>query len=507
VRITLGPRGRSVVFDRLHGSPTITRDGIAVAREIELPDAFENLGVQMLREVAFQTGQVAGDGTSTATVLAHRIVGEGLRATASGHNPNAVKRGIDRAVSAVVKRLAERARPLDSARDLERVATIAAGDRELGELLADALERVGRAGVVTIEEGRGLDTTLDVVEGTRFEGGYASPYFINDAEDMQAALHHPLVMLVDGVLAQPGEIVPALEHAARLGRPLLVLCEDIGPEALSVLVVNRLRGTAPSVAVKLAGHAPRRRELFDDLALLTGASLIAPELGRRAEHFDVAWFGRARHVTVGVEQTTLLQPGGRASELAPRLAALQRELGGSHLESERATLRARIARLGGGVAVIRVGAASEVEMHSRRSRLEDALAATLSAVEEGVVPGGGIALLRAADVVRKLDMGTAENVGRDVVVAALSEPARQIGINAGQDGGVLVERIRGGEGGFGFNALSCQWGDLEEQGVLDPAKVARCALQNAASVGTLVLTTDALVVDDSPEEDGDPPTE
>ncbi|HTR97681.1 MAG TPA: molecular chaperone GroEL [Candidatus Acidoferrales bacterium] len=498
VRITLGPRGRSVVFDRLHGVPAITRDGIAVAQEIELPDRFENLGVQMLREAAFRTGQVAGDGTSTATVIAHRLIGDGLRAVASGHHPQGVRRGIERAVSAVTRELAAQARPVGDARDLERIAVIAAGDRSLGELVAHALGRVGHDGVVTVEEGRGLDTTLDVVEGTRFEGGYVSPYFITDAEDMEASFDHPLVALIDGPLDRPGDVIPALEHASRLSRPVVWLCERVGGEALAVLVVNRLRGTAPSVAVAMPGPAARRRELLDDVALLTGGEVVGRDAGRAAERFEPVWFGRARRAIVTSDQTTLVQGGGRGEALAAATVALRREHAHTATTAERDALRVRLARLAGGVAAIRVGAASEFERHARRSRLEDALAATRSAMEEGVVAGGGVALLRASGAVRALSASRAEQPGRDAVLAALVEPARQIGVNAGEEGGRLIERLRQGSGAFGFNARSCRYGDLAAEGVLDPAKVTRCALQNAASVAALVLTTDALVVDDDP---------
>ena len=499
VRITLGPRGRSVVFDRMHGVPAITRDGIAVAQEIELPDAFENVGVHMLREAAFRTAEVAGDGTSTATVLAHRMIGEGLRAVAAGHHPMAVKRGMDRAVEAALLELANRARAVDGPRDLERIAIIAAGDRGLGELVAHALGRVGRDGVVTVEDGPGLGLTLDVVEGARFEGGYVSPYFITDADAMEASLEHPLVALVDGPLEHARDVVAVLEHAARLSRPLLLLCERVGGEALSVLVVNRLRGTAPSVAVALPGTAAARRELLDDLALLTGGAVVADDAGRAAARFEPGWFGRARHAQVSMQHTTLLQGGGRGEAMAARASSLRRELatGGE-------AARDRLARFAGGIGVIRVGAATEFERHARRSQLEDALAATRSALEEGVVPGGGVALVRVADAVRALEASRGEAAGRDAVWAALGEPARQIGVNAGEEGGVLIARVLQGAGGFGFNARSCRYTDLEADGVLDPAKVARCALQNAASIAGLVLTTDALVVDgDEPPGDGE----
>ena len=496
VRITLGPRGRSVVLDRQGGAPTITRDGLAVAHEIRLADPFENLGVQMLREVAQRTGELAGDGTTTATVLAHRIVGAGLEAVAAGGNPVALKRGIDRGVAEAVRALAACARPLDDPRDLARVAALAAGDHALGALIAGALDRVGRDGVVTVEEGRGLDPTLEVVEGVRFAGGYASPYFVTDAEDMEAALEHPLILLVDGRLTRAAELVPALEHAAGLRRPLCVIAEDVEGDALALLVVNRLRGTAPSVAVRAGGAPPRRRELLEDLALLTGATLVAPDTGRAPERCEAEWLGRARHVTVTTAHATLLQGGGRTAEVRARLERVRREHAAAAHESEREALRERLARLGGGIAVLRAGAATDVEREAVRTRLEQALAATHAAFEEGLVPGGGVALLRAADRVRGLRVAGAEAAGRDIVAAALLEPARQIAVNAGEPGDVAVGRLRAAPEGHGFNALTGAYGDLAADGIVDPAKVARCALEQAGALGGLVLTTDALVVDD-----------
>ncbi|MCC6350803.1 MAG: molecular chaperone GroEL [Candidatus Eisenbacteria bacterium] len=496
VRITLGPRGRSVVLTHRHAGPTITRDGLAVAQEVELPDPFENIGVQMLREAAQQAGQAAGDGTSTATVLAHAMIGAGMRAVHAGCNPVALNRGLDLAAQEALRALRAIARPVGGHHDLERVARIAAGDRVLGELIAHALERVGRAGVVTVEDGRGTDTTLDVVEGARLEGGLASPYFITDTETMEASLEHPLVALFDGALEQAGDVVPALEHAARLSRPLLLLCGELSDEALAVMVVNRLRGRVPTVGVKLPGIAAHRREALEDVALLTGGTVVGPEMGRAAAHFEPGWFGRARHATASLEQLTLLQGGGRSADLAGRVLALDRELAACRHEGERARLRARLVRLGGGVAVIRAGAVTDVERATRRAQLEDALAATRSAVEEGVVPGGGVALLHAARAVRRLDLGAARNSGRDVLLAGLEAPARQIGENAGENGAEFLERLRAGEGAYGYNARSGRWGDLIEQGIVDPAKVTRCALQSAVSVAGLMLTTEALVVDD-----------
>jgi chaperonin GroEL len=503
VRITLGPRGRSVVFDRLRGVPAITRDGIAVAQEIELADAFEDVGLRMLREAAFATGQGAGDGTSTATVLAHRMIGEGLRAVASGHHPLALKRGIDRAVAAVCARLAEQARPVGGGHDLERVATIAAGDRALGEMVAHALERAGRDGVVTVEDGHGLDITLDAVEGARFDGGIVSPYFITDAEQMEAVLEHPLVVLVDGPLLADGEVIPVLEHAARLGRPLLWLCEGVGAEALPVLVVNRLRGRVQSAAVAIPGTPAERRELLDDLALLTGGAVVGADLGRTLERFEPAWFGRARHVVATTEQTTLRQGSGRREPIAAAIAGLRHSIGREENEGGRAVLRRRLGRLAGGIAVLRVGGANEFERQARRAQLEDALGATRAAIEEGVVPGGGLARRRAASAAAALELPAGEAAGRDAVLAALAEPARQIAINAGEEGDAIVARIVDAGAGQGFNARSCRMSDLEADGVLDAAKVVRSALQNAASVAGLVLSTDVLVVDAPAAEPGE----
>ena len=400
VRVTLGPRGRSVVMDRGAGWPMITRDGLAVAQEITLLDPFENMGVQMLRDVALQTGASAGDGTSTATVLAHGLLGGGLAAIAAGHNPVAVRRGIDRATEAALRAIAEASRPIEHRRDLERIAGVAAGDHALGEMVAEALERVGRHGVVTVEESRGLDLTLDVVEGVRFAGGYTSPYFITHPESMECALDHVLLLIVDGALTRVEEIVPALEQAARAQRPLLVLCEEIEGEVLSVLVVNRLRGMAASCVVKVEGAPGPRRELFEDLAVLTGATLFAADLGRGPARFEVSDFGRARHVSVTADATTLRQGGGAVDAMRVQQEELELRLASSSKRAERDALRQRLARLGGGVAVVRVGAATDPEREQLRVRLEDALAATRSAVEEGTVTGGGVALLRAEAAVR-----------------------------------------------------------------------------------------------------------
>ena len=502
VRITLGPRGRSVVLDRVHGAmPAITRDGIAIAQELELPDPFENMGVQMLCEVAVRTGQAAGDGTSTATVLAHRIVGDGISAVNAGGNPVAIRRGIDAAVAAAVGELAAQARPLAGDRDIAQVASLAGADAELGDLIAQALSQVGRHGVVAVEEGPAPGVTLEVVDGLRLAAGYASPYFVTDAEDMEVTLEHPLVLVVDGVLTRPGEIVPALELAAAQQRPLLCVCEDIETEALAVMVVNRLRGTAPGLAVRAPGSGAARRELLEDLALVTGATLLGPSTGLPAVAVQSAHLGRAVRVTAGLDHATVLQGGGRTEALRARRDELERAVAQASASGSREALRARLARLSGVIAVLRVGAATDVEREARRSQVEDALAATRAAVEEGIVPGGGVALLRVAARLATLKLSTLESHGRDIVIAALLEPARQIAHNAGAAGDLVVERLRAGTGWFGFDALTGEYGPLDQAGIVDPAKVARCALQNAGSLGGLVLTTDALVVDDDKGEE------
>ncbi len=501
VRITLGPRGRSVVVDRAHGqTPSITRDGIAVAQELELPDPFENMGVQMLRDVALRTGIEAGDGTSTATVLAHRIIGEGFAAVRAGGNPVAIRRGIDAAVIAALAEMASHARPIESELDLARVATLAAGDAELGALIAHAIESVGRHGEVTVEEGRGLGVTLEVVDGLRIDAGYASPYFVTDGDDMEVAIEYPLVFVVDGVLTRPADIVPALEHAAAQQRPLLCVCEDIGTEALAVMVVNRLRGTAPGLAVKAPGNPVARRQLLEDLATVTGAMLLGagsgiPPSGVKPEHL-----GRAVRVTANADHTIVLQGGGRTEQVRSRMAEFERARANAGPGAERDPLSCRLARLAGVIAVLRVGAPTDVEREALRSQLEDALAATRSAIEEGVVAGGGVALMRAASKLERLQLKPLEMPGRDIVMAALAAPARQIAMNAGAEGDLVIARLRSGGQWYGFDALTGSYVELDAEGIVDPAKVARCALQNAGALGGLVLTTDALVVDDDKGE-------
>ncbi|HEY2954312.1 MAG TPA: chaperonin GroEL [Candidatus Eisenbacteria bacterium] len=505
VRVTLGPRGRNVVIEHGGGSPTITNDGLVISREVVLEDRFENMGARLVKEVALKTGEVAGDGTTTATVLAHAIVTRGLEAIAAGHGPMPIRRGIERAVAAAVESLRLQSRPMQGRADIAHIATVSAhGDAGIGELIAAAIDRVGNAGVITVEEGRGTGTTLEVVEGVRFDRGYLSPYFVTEPETMEVALESSLILLADHKFSAAGDLLPALELAARAGRSLLVVADDVEGEALAMMVVNRLRGTVHSVAVRAPASAERRHGLLEDLAVLTGATLFSRELGRPVNRIEARDFGRAQRVRVDRDSTTLLEGGGSAPEIRSRIARIQRELGQCDSDYDRERLRERLAKLSGGVAVIRVGAHTALALAERRDRIEDALAAARAAVEEGVVAGGGVALLRAQPAVRALDLPGDEPVGRDIVWAALESPAHQIAENAGMEGAVVVERIRRESGALGFNAWTCTFEDLAAAGILDPAKVVRCALQNASSIGTLVLTTDAIVVDSEEEE---PPPE
>jgi chaperonin GroEL len=505
VRVTLGPRGRNVVIEHAGHAPTITNEGLTVAQEIELADRFENMGARLVREAAVKTGGVAGDGTTTATVLAHALIVRGLTAVAAGHAPMALKRGIDRATQAVVDHVAEHARAVGGRDDLLRIATVSAGgDAAIGAMVAEAMDRVGRAGVVTVEEGRGLETTLEVVEGVRFEGGYLSPYFVSNPDAMEAALDHPLVLVADHTFSQAREMLPMLEIAARQRRPVLVAAGDVEGEALATLVVNRLRGTVASVAVKAPGVGERRRAVLEDLALLTGANLIAEDLGRTADQLADEDFGRARRVRVDHASTTLIEGGGRPEAVRIRIAALERALAETTAEADAERIRERLARLSGGVAVIRAGGATETGMKEHRARIEDALAATRAAVEEGVVVGGGIALLRARPAIDRLALSGDEAAGARIVAEALEEPASQIIANAGLDAPPVIARLRDAGFAAGFNARTLQIEDLREAGIVDPAKVVRCALQHAASVATLVVTTEAVVVETDDDDEAEP---
>ena len=504
VRVTLGPRGRHVVIERLDGAPSITNDGFAIAQEIELQDRFEDLGVRMLREVASQTAAAAGDGTTTALVLAQALIVDGLRAVTAGQRPTALKRGIDKAVAAVVVALRASSRRLERPEDIAHVATIAArGDEALGAMIAEAMGRVGQSGVITVEDGRGTSTTLDVVEGLRFDQGYLSPYFVTDPEQMAVRLEDPLLLLTDRKLSAVAEVVTALELAANASRPLLVVAEDVEGEALATLVVNRLRGTATSVAVRAPGHGDIQRAMLEDLAVLTGSRLMTRESGLSPERLIEQDLGRAKRAEINRDSTVVLEGGGRPREIKERISALENQLRKADRESEREPLRTRLARLSGGVAVMRVGAHTEPEMRERKSRIEDALAATRAAVEEGIVPGGGVALLRAQSALDSLNLEGDAQIGVKLVRKALEAPLRLIATNAGENGALVVERVREGSGAFGFDAMRGDYTDLSARGIVDATKVVRCALENAASIATLILTTDAVVVD--ADEDEAPP--
>ena len=505
VRVTLGPRGRNVVIDRRGGAPAITNDGLTIAREIELDSPFANLGAQLLKEAATRTGEVAGDGTTTATVLAHCVVAQGLEAVAAGCNPMAVKRGIDRAVVVVVEELRRQAQQVRGRAEMARVATVAANDdAAIGDLIGEALDQAGREGVITVEEGRGLDSTLEVVEGLRIDRGYLSPYFVTDPDTMEVVLADALVLITDAKVLAVADLLPAMEHAASLSRPLLVIAEDVEGEALAAMVVNRLRGTVPSVAVRAPATGDERKAILEDLAVLTGARVVSAERGMRLDKLVPADLGRTKRLVVGRDTTTLIEGRGRQADIKARIALIRHELEQGDSDWERERLRARLGRLTGGVGVIHVGAATELEMKERKTRIEDALAATRAAVEEGVVAGGGVALLRTQPAVRALRLPVEESIGRDIIVRALEEPARQIAANAGEEGAVAVSRIREGKGAFGFNAATGEYGDLLAWGIMDPVKVARCALQHAASIGALVLTTDAVVVDGPESDEAEP---
>jgi chaperonin GroEL len=503
VRVTLGPRGRTVVLES-GASPTITNHGPTVASAVELADPFEDLGVRMVREAAQSTGEEAGDGTTTATVLAHALVTRGLQAIAAGHDAVALKRGIEHAAAAALEHLAATARRVEGPDDLLRVATVSAGgDPALGRRVADAVAAVGPDGVVLVDTGAARSTTLAVVEGVRFEGGWLSPYFVTAPDRMEAVLEHPLVLLADVACSEARELVPALEVAARARRPLLVVAADVTGEALATLVVNRMRGTAPSAAVRAGESAAERRALLEDLAALTGATLVAADLGRDLAQVTEADLGRARRVVIERETTTLLEGGGRAESIRAHAAALERVRDGALRERDRDAAAARLARVRGRLAVLRAGGASESAVEEARERLEGAVAATRAALAEGVVTGGGVALVRAQAAVRALPpaIGDDERRGRAILCEALEEPARWIAINAGADGAAVLERVRAARGGEGYDAERGVFADLDAAGVTDPARVVRAALQHAASVGAMVLTTDAIVVDAGEEDE------
>ncbi len=496
VKVTLGPKGRNVVLDKSWGAPKVTKDGVTVAKEIELEDKFENLGAQMVKEVASKTADMAGDGTTTATVLAQAIYREGSRMVAAGHNPMSLKRGIDKAVDACVEELRRLSKPVKDSTEIAQVGTISAnGDEAIGRMLADAMDKVGKEGVITIEEAKGMETTVEVVEGMQFDRGYLSPYFVTDPDRMECVLEDPYVLLFEKKISNMRDLLPLLESVAKSQRPLLIIAEDVEGEALATLVVNKLRGTLHIAAVKAPGFGDRRKEMLKDIATLTGGQVIAEELGRKLESASLADLGQAKRVRIDKDHTTIIDGRGDEKAIAGRADAIRRQIEDTTSDYDREKLEERLAKLAGGVAVVKVGAATEVEMKERKDRVDDALHATRAAAEEGIVPGGGVALVRMQRALDGLELSDDEAVGASIIRRALEEPLRMIARNAGHDGSVVVDKVRTGKGAFGFNAATERYGDLLSWGVIDPTKVVRCALQHAASVSGLMLTTDALIVE------------
>ncbi|MHB8874954.1 MAG: chaperonin GroEL [Myxococcaceae bacterium] len=496
VAVTLGPKGRNVVLEKSFGSPTITKDGVTVAKEIDLADRFENMGAQMVKEVASQTSDKAGDGTTTATVLARAIYEEGLKLVAAGNSPMDLKRGIDRAVETVVAELKKLSKPTKNRQEIAQVGIISAnGDETIGNIIAEAMEKVGKEGVITVEEAKGLETTLDVVEGMQFDRGYISPYFVTNRERMSVAFEDPYILISEKKIASMADIVPLLEQVARSGKPLLMIAEDVEGEALATLVVNKIRGVLNVCAVKAPGFGDRRKEMLKDIATLTGGQVVSEELGTKFESLTLAELGRAKRVTVDKDNTTLIDGAGKKADIEGRIKLLRNQMAESTSDYDKEKLQERLAKLVGGVGVINVGAATETEMKEKKARVEDALHATRAAVEEGIVPGGGVAYLRCLPALEKLKLEGEQMFGVEIIKRALTEPIRKIASNAGVEGAVVINKVREGKGAFGFNARTEVYEDLEKAGVIDPTKVSRFALQNAASVASLLLTTEALIAD------------
>ena len=504
VKVTLGPKGRNVVLEKSFGAPTVTKDGVSVAKEIELEDKFENMGAQMVKEVASKTSDVAGDGTTTATVLAQAMLREGLKAVAAGMNPMDLKRGIDKAVVSTVDGLRSLSKPTKDSTAIAQVGTISAnGDEAIGEIIAEAMEKVGKEGVITVEEGKSLDNELDVVEGMQFDRGYLSPYFINDQESMSAELEDPYILLHDKKVSNIRDLLPVLEGVAKSGKPLLVISEDVEGEALATLVVNTIRGIVKVAAVKAPGFGDRRKAMLQDMAILTGGQVISEEVGLSLEKATIDDLGRAKRVQVGKENTTLIDGAGKAADIKARVAQIQQQIEETTSDYDREKLQERVAKLAGGVAVIKVGAATEVEMKEKKARVEDALHSTRAAVEEGVVPGGGVALVRALKSLKGLEGDNEDQtMGISIARRAIYEPLRQIVANSGGEPSVVLNKVLDGKGNFGFNAQTEEYGDLVKMGILDPTKVVRTALQNAASIAGLLVTTEATVAEKPKKDDG-----
>jgi chaperonin GroEL len=501
VKVTLGPKGRNVVLDKSFGAPTVTKDGVSVAKEIELEDKFENMGAQMVKEVASQTSDVAGDGTTTATVLAQSILNEGLKSVAAGMNPMDLKRGVDKAVTALVAEVSDLSSPCEDSKAIAQVGTISANsDEAVGEIIAEAMEKVGKEGVITVEDGSGLENELDVVEGMQFDRGYLSAYFINNQDSMSADLENPFILLFDKKISNIRDLLPLLESVAKAGRPLLVIAEDVEGEALATLVVNNMRGIVKVAAVKAPGFGDRRKAMLEDIGVLTGGTVISEEVGLNLEGTTVEDLGSAKRVQISKENTTIIDGAGDAKNIEGRVGQIRAQIEETSSDYDREKLQERVAKLAGGVAVIKVGAGTEIEMKEKKARVEDALHSTRAAVEEGVVPGGGVALVRALQKVEGLTgENEDQNVGIAVLLKAVSTPLRQIVANAGEESSVVLDKIKKGEGNFGFNAASGEYGDMIEMGILDPAKVTRTALQAAGSIAGLMITTEAMV-SELPEE-------
>jgi chaperonin GroEL len=503
VTVTLGPKGRNVVLEKSYGAPTVTKDGVTVAKEIELEDRFENMGAQMVKEVASKTSDVAGDGTTTATVLARAIFTEGSKMVAAGHDPMSLKRGIARAVEAITDELKSMSKPTKDRKEIAQVGTISANnDSTIGDIIAEAMEKVGKEGVITVEEARGLETQLEVVEGMQFDRGYLSPYFVTDPERMEAKLEDVFILIHEKKISSMKDLLPILETIAKTGKPFLMIAEDIDGEALATLVVNKIRGTLSCVAVKAPGFGDRRKAMLEDIAILTGGRAISEELGLKLENITLNDLGRAKRVVVDKDNTTIIDGAGKKADIEGRIKQIRAQIEETTSDYDREKLQERLAKLVGGVAIIKVGAATEMEMKEKKARVEDALHATRAAVEEGVVPGGGVALIRSSGALDKLRASEDEKVGIGIVKKAVEAPAWWIATNAGWEGSVVVDKIKNNKGPFGFNASSEEFEDLMKAGIMDPTKVVRSALQNAASVATLLLTTGCMVADKPEEKSG-----
>ena len=506
VKVTLGPKGRNVVLDKKFGSPTITKDGVTVAKEVDLEDHVENMGAQMVKEVASKTSETAGDGTTTATVLAQAIFREGLKNVTAGANPMSLKRGIDKAVKLVVKELQENiSKPVEGKQQIAQVGRVSANnDATIGDLIADAMEKVGKDGVITVEEAKSTDTTLEVVEGMQFDRGYLSPYFVTDADSMEAVLEDPMILIHDKKISSMKDLLPILEKVAQMGKPMLIISEDVEGEALATLVVNKLRGTLKICAVKAPGFGDRRKAMLEDIAVLTGGKVISEELGFKLENTVVSDLGKAKRITVDKDNTTIVEGAGATEDIKGRIKSIRKQIDETSSDYDREKLQERLAKLAGGVAVINVGAATETEMKEKKARVEDALHATRAAVEEGIVPGGGVVLLRCLHVLENLDFTGDEIIGANIVKKSLEEPIRQIAQNAGVEGAIVINKVLNEKGNFGYNADTDEYGDMLKFGVIDPTKVTRSALENAASIAGLLLTTEAVITGKPEKEKAGP---